>query len=345
MKIAIATVQTPFLHGGADFHALNLKRALVEAGHEVEIVATPFAFSPLSKVVKGVDVWKGINFDEFDHPADHVIALKFPAYHCRATSKVVWLMHQHRAVYELANTPYGELIDSPDKIHNKELIWSSDKEVLSNGKVFANSNTVADRLKRYLGVSASTLYHPPPLEKDYLCGEVYPYVFYPSRFSSIKRQNLLLQAMQHTRTPVVSVICGHGDVSSLYTEACNLGVEKKVVIMGPIEQERKIRYYSHSLGVFYGPYEEDFGYVTLEAMLSGKPVITCQDSGGPTEFIENEVNGYIVEPNPLNVAEVIDMLWTNSRKAVEMGANGRQRYLEMDISWQNVVDSLLRGVM
>ena len=34
-----------------------------------------------------------------------------------------------------------------------------------------------------------------------------------------------------------------------------------------------------------GVYDEDYGYITLEAFFAGKPVITHTDSGGPLEFV------------------------------------------------------------
>ncbi len=58
------------------------------------------------------------------------------------------------------------------------------------------------------------------------------------------------------------------------------------------------RRYAHALGVIYPPTDEDYGYVTLEAMLAAKPVITCTDSGGPLEFVTNDETGLIAEPTP-----------------------------------------------
>ena len=48
--------------------------------------------------------------------------------------------------------------------------------------------------------------------------------------------------------------------------------------------------------MLYPPYDEDFGYVTLEAFLSRKPVITATDSGGPNEFVVDGVNGFVRAP-------------------------------------------------
>ena len=49
-----------------------------------------------------------------------------------------------------------------------------------------------------------------------------------------------------------------------------------------------------ALAVVYPPFDEDFGYVTLEAFLARKPVITATDSGGPNEFVVDGVNGFVV---------------------------------------------------
>ena len=47
-----------------------------------------------------------------------------------------------------------------------------------------------------------------------------------------------------------------------------------------------IELYAGALGVIFPPYDEDYGYVTLEAFLAHKPVITTTDAGGPNEFVD-----------------------------------------------------------
>ena len=46
--------------------------------------------------------------------------------------------------------------------------------------------------------------------------------------------------------------------------------------------------------VVYAPFDEDYGYVTLEAFLCAKPVITATDSGGTLEFVVDGENGFVV---------------------------------------------------
>ena len=91
----------------------------------------------------------------------------------------------------------------------------------------------------------------------------------------------------------------------------------------------------------YPPYDEDYGYITLEAMLSSKPVITCRDSGGPLEFIRDGGSGHVVEPAPEAVAEAMMRLLENRSRAAEFGRAGRQEYLQKGISWEDVVEKLL----
>jgi glycosyltransferase involved in cell wall biosynthesis len=95
------------------------------------------------------------------------------------------------------------------------------------------------------------------------------------------------------------------------------------------------------LAVFFGPFDEDYGYITLEAMLSSKAVITCSDSGGPLEFVEESETGFVVEPEPEQIAERIDYLYSNPSKARDMGRAGRAAYATKNISWEHVASQLL----
>src|SRR5688572_31994330 len=97
------------------------------------------------------------------------------------------------------------------------------------------------------------------------------------------------------------------------------------------------RRYAHAIAVIYPPTDEDYGYVTLEAMLSSKPVITCADSGGPLEFVVNEKTGLITEPSAKALASALDMIWDDREQARLWGEAGRTHYESFDITWDNVV--------
>jgi glycosyltransferase involved in cell wall biosynthesis len=122
----------------------------------------------------------------------------------------------------------------------------------------------------------------------------------------------------------------------------DLGLQHRVRLMGRISDEELLACYARCLGVFFGPYKEDYGYVTLEAMLAAKPVITCEDSGGALEFVRHRHTGLVKAPKPEEIAAAIDELHFRRQAAEQMGRAGRERYRRMGISWQQVVEELIR---
>jgi glycosyltransferase involved in cell wall biosynthesis len=320
----------------------GLLKALREAGHSAELIALPFRFSPLEKVVENMELWESLDFQRFDvGQIDHLIALKFPAINVQHPRKTVWLMHQHRSVYELFNTDFGEQAsDVSCKLRDK--IRLSDTRNLSSAQaVFTISQTVSDRLKTFNGVDSQPLYQPPPGAEHFAPGAVFPYVYCPSRLEELKRQDLLIKAMRYVKSPVSAIIAGEGGMAQKYKKlAHEFGVENRVRFVGHVDSKQMRRYYSNCLAVFFGPFVEDYGFITLEAMLSGKPVVTCADSGGPTEFVLHGQTGFVVPPDPQAIAASVDDLWNSRSHGRDMGMAGLERYRDLEISWDSVVNKL-----
>ena len=81
MRILIATVQVPFVRGGAEIHAKGLRSALRAEGHEAEIVAVPFKWYPPERILDHMLACRLLDLTESaGTPVDRVIGLKFPAY-------------------------------------------------------------------------------------------------------------------------------------------------------------------------------------------------------------------------------------------------------------------------
>ena len=98
MKIVITTVQIPFVQGGAELHARNLKNALVEAGHEVDIVTMPFMGHPIDVIEDYIVASRLMNVRDswVAGHTDFCIGLKFPAYYMPHPTKVVWALSTGR---------------------------------------------------------------------------------------------------------------------------------------------------------------------------------------------------------------------------------------------------------
>jgi glycosyltransferase involved in cell wall biosynthesis len=109
---------------------------------------------------------------------------------------------------------------------------------------------------------------------------------------------------------------------------------------GQVEQEELVDLYAGARGIVFTPLREEYGFVTLEAFRSDKPVITVSDSGGPTELISNEKSGYIVSPEPFRIAEKLDILAANREEARRLGTNGNKS--TSDITWENTIKELMK---
>ena len=106
-KVLILTTNTPFISGGAELHSAQLHLALVEAGHQVETIRYPFNYGSRGDIVRCMYLCETEDLTNLDAgAADHVICLKFPTYYIFHPNKVVWLLHQHRPVFD-------EWVDDP----------------------------------------------------------------------------------------------------------------------------------------------------------------------------------------------------------------------------------------
>lgn len=343
-NILITTTQVPFTTGGAESHVEGLRRALIEAGYNAEVVSLPFKWYPPQEIMRSALAWRMLDLSEANgKPVDLVIGMKFPAYLVAHERKVLWIIHQHRSAYNLWNTPFDDLSTYPEGVRVREWIRHCDNRFIPEArKVFANSKTVADRLRRYNRIESEPLYHPPPRANQLRSGEQGDYVFYPSRLEPQKRQELLIEAAQHLRTPVQIVLAGGSGNAAHYEGLVKkFGVGNRVKLRGFVSEAEIIDLYANALGVCYLPFDEDYGYVTLEGMLSGKPIVVCNDGGGATEFIEHEREGLIVAPEPRAIAEGLDSLYEDRARARAMGQHAQDKIKSMDLSWQHVVEKLI----
>lgn len=348
MKILIATAQVPFVKGGAEIHAFGLQNALCAKGHEAEIISIPFKWYPPENIVNHMLACRLLDITESaGNKIDLLIGLKFPAFLIRHPNKVLWILHQHRAAYDLWGHPLNDLIRFPNGSEVRTIIQTADKNLISEAKaIYTNSGNVAKRLKLFCNIDSIPLYHPPPNAEKLFCNEAQDYLFFPSRICHLKRQSLVIEALSKTTQPVSIYFAGKADNHEYEVElkqlAKKLGIHKQCKWLGEISEAKKFDLYANALGVVYPPIDEDYGYVTLEAMLSSKPVLTCSDSGGTLEFVQNGETGLIAEPTPEDLANKMDELWLHRELSRSWGKAGNELYHSLQISWDTVVRKLLQ---
>jgi glycosyltransferase involved in cell wall biosynthesis len=347
MRVLVLTNQVPFIRGGAEIHADSLIAALRRAGHEAELVAVPYRWYPPEKVLDHLLACRMLDITESNGVSiDRVIGLRFPAYHIPHPCKVLWILHQHRTAFDLWGQPECDLGYEPAGREVREAIERVERTLLPTARaIFANSRNVAARLKQHCGVDSQPLYHPPRNAEKFYAGVRGDYFYYPSRLCELKRQELVLEALAKTREPVRMVFSGKPDNPAYFDKlkdlARRLKVENRVEWLGLVSDEEMWARYANCRGVIFPPKDEDYGYITLEAMLASKAVVTCTDSGGPLEFITDGVNGCVAAPTAESLAAAMDRLWVDEALAVEGGRRGRALIDELGINWPNVVTKLL----
>jgi glycosyltransferase involved in cell wall biosynthesis len=348
VRIAVLHPQTAFVRGGAEIHTEALTRALRDAGHDAEIVTIAGKWYLATEIVHQMAVWRSFDITESNGMrVDAVIALKFPAYLASHDRKIVWLIHQHRSAYELWDHPdFGDLSVQEDGATVRDLIHTGDRLALGEAKrIFTNSKNVAKRLWDGLQIPAEPLYHPSPAMTamlDMPRGRYGDYVFYPSRLEPLKRQSLVVDAMQHTRSGINLVLVGRGpDERGLRDQIQRLGLGDRVRIEIGVSDERLHELFLGARAVYNGPFDEDYGYVTIEGMAAERPVITLRDSGGPLEFVTDEVTGFVADADPKAIAETFDRLVADAALAERLGRAGHALVREVVPTWSQVVARLL----
>jgi glycosyltransferase involved in cell wall biosynthesis len=305
-------------------------------------VSVPFKWYPKEEILSHAAAWRLLDLSESNgEPIDLAIGSKFPSYFVRHPNKVAWLIHQYRAAYDLCGTPYADFDHTERDVGLRESLMRLDREMLGEcRRVFTNARNTADRLERFNGLAAEPLYHPPPLADRLRPGPYGDYVLTVGRIETVKRVDLVVRAMAAVDRPIRLVVVGDGTARPLVERvAVEAGVEDRVRFAGAIDDDGLVDLYAGALAVVYPTFDEDYGYVTLEAFLARKPVVTARDSGGPLEFVEDGQNGFVTEPEPESIAGAINRLAANRSDAAGLGAAGWER--ARAVTWDAVVETLV----
>ena len=342
-RILVCEAQVPFVRGGAESLVRELVAQLRLHGYETDLVSIPFKWYPPEEVLAHAAAWRLLDLSESVHrPIDLVIATKFPTYFARHPHKVTWLVHQHRAAYELAGTMYSEFDHTDVHVALRQKLLELDTTMLSESRhVFTIARTVSARLARYNGLPSETLYHPPRLASRIHGGPYGDYVLSVGRLESVKRVDLIIRALALVPSDLRLVIAGTGtQQESFEALATSLDLTSRVTFLGEVDDDTLIEMYAGALGVVYPPFDEDFGYVTLEAFLAKKPVITARDSGEPTHFVIDGVNGYVTDPHPDALAAAMAALAADRGAAARLGEAGYEQ--ARVITWTGTIERLVQ---
>ena len=340
--VLVCETQVPLVRGGAELLVQQLVSELRKRGVATDRVSLPFKWYPKEEILPHAAAWRLLDLSESNgRTIDLIIATKFPTYFARHPHKVCWLVHQHRAAYELCGTPYSDFGDEEIDVGLRDRLMALDEEMLGECRgLYTISQTVSSRLEKYNGLASTPLYHPPLIASELAHGEYGHYVLSVARLEKNKRVDLAVRAVAKFPPHVRLLVVGEGSQHRAIERAAeDAGVADRITLAGAVSDSDLVRLYRDALGLIYVPFDEDYGLATLEAFLARKPVITARDSGGTLEFVKDGVNGFVVEPEPEAIAAAVVALDADRVRTASLGSAGRD--LAAAISWDTVIERLL----
>jgi glycosyltransferase involved in cell wall biosynthesis len=344
-RVLVVTSGALFVRGGHMTIAEETCAALRRAGHLAEVIVTPqnrfgrqlsaYLATWLTDVGETAD----------GKPVDQVVSFRFPSYAVRHPRHVCWLNHRMREYYDLWERftrglgRRGRLKESA----RRRLFHALDKRLLTKSvtRLVAQSRTIQERLLRFGRIRSDLLYPPAP-RRPYRTESYGDYVFAVSRLHPLKRLDLLVEAAARTRDRSLTFkIAGSGeDEPRLRARIRELGLEGRVELLGGISEEELLLHYARCRAVFFAPWNEDYGFVTLEAFSAAKAVVTAADSGGPAELVRHGETGFVAEPTPESVAQQLDAL-SDGALAERLGRAALATSAQH--TWEQAVGELLQA--
>lgn len=188
--------------------------------------------------------------------------------------------------------------------------WGIDKEkihVVYNGVDLPKIDLAKEEARKQIGIAGNIIVS---------CGRLAPWKGFRMLIKVVPQ---LLQFNQFVRLVIVG---DGGDMAMLQSVVRNLGLERKVFLVGrKSHQELAVYLAAADMFVLNTGYE-GFSHQVLEAMQAGIPVITTS-VGGNREVIVQGQNGIMVRYNDeFNLVEAIKTIWRQPELAEQLVANG-----------------------
>ena len=332
--------------GGHMVIARSLVTALRDEGHDADVVVTPQnRFGRQASAY--LATWLTDLASRDGSPIDRVISLRYPSYAVRHPNHVCWLNHTMREYYDLwdrfsgALSPEGRFKESI----RRRFIHAADRYLLSRNvrRLFVQSRTSQARLGMWRSLRSQVLYPPAP-QRNYRCESYGDYIFLVSRLTPLKRADLLIRALAlPAGDGIRAVIAGEGEERPRLEQLIashNLGA--RVTLVGRLTDEELLTHLSHCRAVCFPPVNEDYGFVTVEAFASQKPVITCRDSGGPPNWSPTVSMGSSPIRRPMRSPTRSGKVMRDRTLAERMGQQAHARGAEL--TWPETVKTLLATV-
>jgi len=331
LRVAILTAgPSSGAQGGAERFYAGLYQGFKEIGCSPELIAVPADEPSFEQILDNFAKSRDLDLSSYDL----VISTKVPTYAVKHPNHVLYLVHTVRVFDDMFDEAFAQ--PGRELFYQRAKLHEIDFEAISGAKArFAIGHEVARRLYRWRGLDCEVL-HPPLGFNEFKKGLSGDYFFLPGRLHPWKRVDLVIEAIRRSSLPLKFLIAGTGEAEA---ELKRLAAgDDRIQFLGGISDKELVNLYAGALAVPFVPLREDYGYVTLEAFASGKPVVTCSDSGEPCHFVRQFETGLVAPADPDSIRESLEWLWKNREQAARMGENGF-RIIE-SMSWKTTAATL-----
>ncbi|KAJ6345214.1 hypothetical protein OIU78_007979 [Salix suchowensis] len=352
LKIALFVKKWPHrsLAGGLERHALTLHLALAKRGHELHIFTTSpsnssFPRYPMSNLYFHLSkptaagyldqafVWKQFQTQNSTGKAfDIVHTESVGLLHTRSRNLINLAVSWHGIAYETIHTDIiQELLRNPDEqqsyadhagdiLRRIYMIPEERVHVILNGvdeEIFKPDPAKGEAFKQKFGVSKS---------RSLVIGMA-------GRLVKDKGHPLMFEALRQMfvengtfRQNTIVLIAGDGPWGARYRD---LGAN--TLVLGPLEQAQLASFYN-ALDIFVNPTlrAQGLDHTLLEAMLSGKSVMSTRVASITGSVIVSTETGYTFSPVVASLKNALYRVWEDGRRVLELkGQASRQRGLQL----------------
>ncbi len=375
----VAPSPVPFQLGGAERLFRGLQNSIIShTSHNAELIKQPCLDRQFWPLIRGYKSFAELDLSHFDmvistkYPA---WAVRHPNHHLylQHTCRGIYDLYQQEKFpqgYNLADAQFKSLkrfletkpdpsllhpmLDSLLKLEKQDspqgtwtfpgpltraVIHWLDRATL-HPKMIQSYNAISANVAQrqdYFppGAEVSVIHHPSDLKGFF--SKPGEYIFTASRLYHTKRVHLLLKAFARVETRTNLFIAGTGKEEEKLIDLSKN--DPRVRFLGHVPDKELLEHYARALFVPFVPYDEDYGLITVEAMASGKPLLTTTDSGGVLELVRHGENGLVAEPEPDSMARAMQELISKPEKTRQMGENARESV--SGITWKNTIQALL----
>jgi glycosyltransferase involved in cell wall biosynthesis len=163
----------------------------------------------------------------------------------------------------------------------------------------ANSQNVADRIKRYYGRDSIVLHCPVDVDRFSVGNGDGDHFFIASRLLPYKRIDLAIRAADIARVPLY--VAGTGPAEPALRD---LAKGTTTTMLGYVDDATVNRLLGSARAAIL-PGEEDFGLVPLEAAACGRPTIAYRGGGALETIVEGETGEFFDQAAPESLAAAL----------------------------------------